>query len=298
MSGDRLQRILIWMLIVAVGVFLLERLFGLMARFATPLLLFGLAWLIALILQPMITWMTHLTLPVPLVSHRTSDTGVVSPTWRLPRGMAVLLVYLALVGVLGILVVSLVPVLGPQLVGLETALPDALNALPAWATGVQEELSRLGLRINLDRVVQPEAVAQQAASVGSTLIQQSLGIVSGIAALLINVVLILILSFYMTLDGPRLALRLLEVLPRSWHNDTLTFFAIVNETFGGFLRAQLVQALDRTQPVLPLLPGTPQRATMTIAGMGPPTWSGAGIAGSPTRDAPVPRASDTGARTS
>ena len=48
MSGDRLQRILVWMLIGAVAVYLLERLFFLTALFATPLLLFGLAWLSAM----------------------------------------------------------------------------------------------------------------------------------------------------------------------------------------------------------------------------------------------------------
>jgi predicted PurR-regulated permease PerM len=47
----------------------------------------------------------------------------------------------------------------------------------------------------------------------------------------------------MTLDGPRLAVRTLEMLPRAWRDDTLTFFSIVNRTFGGFLRAQLVQAV-------------------------------------------------------
>jgi predicted PurR-regulated permease PerM len=47
----------------------------------------------------------------------------------------------------------------------------------------------------------------------------------------------------MTLDGPRLASRVLEILPSTWRGDTLTLFAIVNRTFGGFLRAQIVQAL-------------------------------------------------------
>jgi predicted PurR-regulated permease PerM len=241
--ADRLQRILVWLLIAAVGVFLLERLFVLVTRFATPLLLFGLAWLIALVLQPMIAWMTQLTLPVPLVSRHTSDTGVVAPTWRLPRSLAVLLVYLMLIAVVVVLVVSLVPVIGPQLSSLEKSLPDAVSMIPSWATGVESELNRLGFRMNLEQVVEPGPLAQQATAVGTTLIQQSLGIVSGIAALLINLVLILILSFYMTLDGPRLAERVLQVLPRTWHDDTLTFFSIVNQTFGGFLRAQLVQAL-------------------------------------------------------
>lgn len=243
MLADRLPRILVWLLIIAVVVFLVEHLFVLVARFATPLLLFGLAWLIALILQPLINWMTQLTLPVPLISHRSTDSGVVAPTWRLPRGLAVLLVYLALIAVVVVLVVSLVPVIGPQLVGLETTLPDAVGTIPAWALDLENQLGRVGFHLNIERVLQPEALAQQAASMGATLIQQSLGLVSGIAAVLINLVLVLILSFYMTLDGPRLAERVLQILPRAWHEDTLTFFRIVNQTFGGFLRAQLVQAL-------------------------------------------------------
>jgi predicted PurR-regulated permease PerM len=36
---------------------------------------------------------------------------------------------------------------------------------------------------------------------------------------------------------------LIELLPDSWRDDTLRFYAIVNNTFGGFLRAQLIQGL-------------------------------------------------------
>ncbi|HEX9370120.1 MAG TPA: AI-2E family transporter, partial [Roseiflexaceae bacterium] len=71
--------------------------------------------------------------------------------------------------------------------------------------------------------------------------QQSLGIAGRVATLLIDLVLVLILSFYMTLDGPRISARIVEMLPTSWRADMLRFFAIVNQTFGGFLRAQLLQ---------------------------------------------------------
>ena len=115
MPIERLQRILIWLLIAAVCMFLFERLLALLARFATPLLLFALAWLIALVLQPIIGWMTGLILPVPLVSRRSADTGLIAPGWRLPRALAVLLVYLALLAVVVYLVISLVPVIAAQL---------------------------------------------------------------------------------------------------------------------------------------------------------------------------------------
>ncbi|HJZ46254.1 MAG TPA: AI-2E family transporter, partial [Roseiflexaceae bacterium] len=243
MSGDRLQRILVWMLVVAVAVYLLERLFFLTALFATPLLLFGLAWLFALVLKPFVDLMTQLVLPVPFVTRRNSTTGAIAPTWQLPRVVAVSLVYLAIIALVVFAAISLVPVIGPQLVGVDKTLPSAVDEISKWITNIEVELQRLGFRGDLEKIAQPEAVAQQAATVGSTVITQSLGIASGIAALLINLILVLILSFYMALDGPRLAMRFLELLPASWRGDTVRFYSIVNSTFGGFLRAQVLQGL-------------------------------------------------------
>src|SRR5215212_10003165 len=243
MSGDRLQRILVWMLVVAVAVYLLERLFILTALFATPLLLFGLAWLFALVVKPLVDRLTQVTLPVPFLTHRSSNTGAIAPIWRLPRVIAVSLVYLAIVALVVFVALSLVPVIQPQMEGVDSTLPSAVNEISRSISSLENELRRLGYRGDLEQIVQPEALLQQATTLGNTLIQQSLGIASGIAALLINLILVIILSFYMALDGPRLAARLVELLPVSWRDDTERFYAIVNNTFGGFLRAQLIQGL-------------------------------------------------------
>jgi predicted PurR-regulated permease PerM len=259
MSGDRLQRILVWMLVVAVAVYLVERLFVLMALFATPLLLFGLAWLFALVLKPVVDWMTQLTFPVPLVTRRAPGSAVITPTWRLPRSVAVSLVYLALIAVVVYLVFLLVPVIEPQLVGMNSTLPDAVDEISKWITALEEEIQRLGFRGDLERIAQPEALAQQAATLGSTLVQQSLGIASGVAAILLDLILVLIFSFYMTLDGPRLATRFLDLLPETWRDDTLRFYSIVNQTFGGFLRAQLIQGF---------IYGVATAVVMTMFGVG------------------------------
>jgi predicted PurR-regulated permease PerM len=243
MSGDRLQRILVWMLIVAVAVYLLERLFILTALFATPLLLFGLAWLFALVVKPLVDRMTQLTLPIPFVTHRSRDSGMIAPTWRLPRVAAVSLVYLAILALVVFAALSLVPVIGPQLTGVDATLPTAVSEISTSITNLESELRRMGYRGDLEQIAQPDALVQQAATLGNTVIQQSLGIASGIATLLFDLVLVLILSFYMALDGPRLAARFLELLPTAWRGDTVRFYSIVNGTFGGFLRAQLIQGL-------------------------------------------------------
>lgn len=241
MLTDRLQRILIWMLIVAVAVYLLERLFFLTALFATPLLLFGLAWLVSLTLKPMVDRLTQLTLPIPFVTYRHHQSGQIVRVWNMPRVLAVTLIYLLIIAVLAVLVISLVPAIGPQLIGVDETLPVAVNEISKWIGGLEGELRRMGYRGDLAQIAQPEALAQQAATVGSTLVQQSLGIASGIATLLIDLVFVLILSYYITLDSPRIAMRILEILPTTWRADTVRFFTIVNHTFGGFLRAQLIQ---------------------------------------------------------
>src|SRR4029078_5018274 len=134
MSGDRLQRILVWIVIVAVAVYLLERLFFLTALFATPLLLFGLAWLFALVVKPLVDWMTQLILPVPFVTRRSGVSRAIAPTWRLPRVVAVSLVYLAIIALVVGAVVSRVPVIEPQLVGVDQTLPSAVDEISKWIT--------------------------------------------------------------------------------------------------------------------------------------------------------------------
>ncbi len=241
MTGDRLQRTALLLLITATSMFLLERLFVVVSFFATPLLLFGLAWLISLTLQPLVHDLIHL--PLPQFGKRTLRAGVATPTWTMPRTMAVTLVYSALLALITILIFLLVPAIEPQLAGLGTSMPTAVETIAVWLTRIEDELQRVGVRGDLQSIVQPEALAQQVTNFGSTAIQQSLEIAGSIAVLLFDVIVVLFLSFYMTLDGPRLADRLLEILPKSWHSETLTFFSIVNQTFGGFLRAQLLQSL-------------------------------------------------------
>jgi predicted PurR-regulated permease PerM len=243
MTTERLQRALIWLLISAVAIFLLERLFVLFTLFSTPLLLFGLAWLIALAMRPLVDRMTSLQLPVPLLTRRSRQTGSLTPTWRLPRALAVALLYIGLLAVVVFTVVSLLPVITPQVMGLQGSLPDAVGEMTRWSAQLESELQRVGVRADVQSVLRPEALAQQATALGSTLVQQSVSLVSSLAVVVVDLVLVLILSFYMTMDGPRLSAYVLHLMPHDWRGEVRALFRIVDRTFGGFLRAQILQAL-------------------------------------------------------
>jgi predicted PurR-regulated permease PerM len=139
--------------------------------------------------------------------------------------------------------IVLVPPLLQQLTGFPDMMITAVDEANKWVINLEENLYQRGWRIDLTNILRPELVGQQATSLGSALAQQSFGIASGVANVLIDVVLVIIISFYMTLDGPRLVTRLLALLPYGWRDETRTLLSIVDRTFGGFLRAQILQAL-------------------------------------------------------
>jgi predicted PurR-regulated permease PerM len=242
MSQQRLQNVALWLVIACAGVFLAERLYVVLGFLASPLLLFGLAWLIGLILQPVVAWVTAAAFTLPPLGA-TTRVRAAAPEWHMPRALAVLLVYVALFTLLLVLILALVPTIGPQIAGLTTAMPVGVDTLARWTAALQETLQQIGFRGDITTIVQPDSLAEQAANLGSTALQQSLGIAGSIAALLFNTTLVLIISFYITLDGPRLGEGLLRVMPISVRGETEIFFQIVDRIFGGYLRAQLLNSL-------------------------------------------------------
>lgn len=230
MDNDNLRRVLFALGILALSVYLSERLFLLLQLFASPILLFCLAWLIALILRPAVDSLSRGP------NGQTVHVG-------LHRIFAVAMVYGLLMAITVMVVVAFSPAIGQQLLNVQASLPFAAEEVTRWSTDLEQELLQRGINFNLAPALQPEVLTAQATALGSTLAQQSLTWISGLAAFLTNLIIVLILSFYMTMDGPRLAARTLELLPADWRDEARTFFEIVDRTFGGFLRSQILQSV-------------------------------------------------------
>jgi predicted PurR-regulated permease PerM len=234
MNRSIAERIGIWLGIIALAVFLIDRMLVVVGFFASTLLMFASAWLIALVLEPVVRRITAAPLPI-----RRAAAGPI----HVPRLTAVLVIYTTLLGVLVISGLSLVPILTMQLATIAAGLPETGNTLTGWIRSLEADLARLGGPVVISEMIQPEAIAQQIAAFGSSVVQQSLGLIGGLAALLFNIFIVLILSFYMTADGGRIAASIVRVLPHAWRDEVEALFAIVDRTFGGFLRAQLLNSL-------------------------------------------------------
>jgi predicted PurR-regulated permease PerM len=135
------------------------------------------------------------------------------------------------------------PGLIAQFSQLRVDVPSIIDQAPTYIESAEALLSRYGLQIDLTSVLQPEVVAERLGSVSGTVVQDVLGLIAGIANTLANLLMVLLLSFYITLDGGRVVRRLLRVVPRQARREVLMVVRSISVSFGGFVRGQLIQGL-------------------------------------------------------
>jgi predicted PurR-regulated permease PerM len=82
-----------------------------------------------------------------------------------------------------------------------------------------------------------------AGSLANNAVNFATTLVTSIMTILFDTALVFIISFYMMLDGERLVKSIIAKLPPRWEPDFRMFQRQVNETFGGFFRAQIIIAL-------------------------------------------------------
>jgi len=63
---------------------------------------------------------------------------------------------------------------------------------------------------------------------------------TGVALTIFNCIIILVISFYIMLDSPRIIGALAQVTPAQYRDDAELLIASIDRSFGGFLRASLV----------------------------------------------------------
>lgn len=208
---------LIVLLVVIAAFWIVSQVWALTILFGDILLLFFLAWLLAFVLGPPAK---HL--------HK----------WGVPRIWAVSSVY----GGLGILIVIAVLLLTPTIAQQLSSLADNLlpysKRLQELFLELQATLVRLGLK-QVDLTSVSTSLVGQLQSVTGLLLQNTITIVTGAATLILNTFIVLILSFYIMLDGERLSRGFVEILPPRYRRQAELFNASVEQKFGGFIRGQL-----------------------------------------------------------
>ncbi len=159
----------------------------------------------------------------------------------MPRGLAIALAYILGFGVLLALLGIIVDTAANQITSLVGNLPNYQTEFKHYEPHIVSALKHFGVtQAKLDHV--QHQVITYIQSVGTTAATQSVSIVSGVLSTLVDVVLILILSVYLTANGPNISQRLRRETPGGQRWRTALLIAIVNQVVGGYIRGTLTMA--------------------------------------------------------
>jgi predicted PurR-regulated permease PerM len=158
------------------------------------------------------------------------------------RRPAAVVVYLGLaVAMLGGLALLASPFV-QQASGLLEDLPRLADAAKEQAPAIDVRMHALGLPLGVQDV-QTRAVALLVDS-GSVVLGGSVALLGGLANVVVDLLLVLVMSLYLVLGGARLRTTFLRLVPLDRRQQARFVEETVVRVAGGYLRGQLVMALS------------------------------------------------------
>ncbi|HEU5229259.1 MAG TPA: AI-2E family transporter [Ktedonobacteraceae bacterium] len=163
--------------------------------------------------------------------------------YSIPRLLATIIIYIVIIAVIGGFGYALVLTLVKQAVSFSTTITNFATALPDTFKSVINNLEKQG-GIPAENInVAISQIQSTATDFARSLATNALNFVLIFTNALLNIVLVGVLSFYMTLDGQRIRDSLMGIIPRRWMPNALLFEDALNRVVGNYIRGQLTLAL-------------------------------------------------------
>jgi predicted PurR-regulated permease PerM len=250
-THSKLVRVLLVLAIVALAMFIAERLWMLGAALGNTVSMIAVSWLLGLIVKPSVGYLRGGLVPqfvVRRIERRFGEAAARrAAALRLPFGLAVAIVYLLLlVGIVGGLSYATASIL-PQAIDLVQRLPEISADLPqilmnAWQTTAP----RIGFDPNalaVNDVISPQDLSTRAAQAAGWLATQAVNLAALTAGALGQIFIILVLSLYVVVEDEFIDAQIFALLPKRWHAAVRRMTATIDRSFKSYLRAQIVSAL-------------------------------------------------------
>jgi len=172
----------------------------------------------------------------------TPAVNFVEKQVNLPRAVATLTMYVIVLLLLGGLAYALVFSLIQQVVGFSDKVVAYASELPTLSAKFQQFLVDQGIpRSNIESAI--AQIQDQATAFAQTTAANVLNIAFVLTNTFIDLLLILVLSFYFTLDGKRVRNNLISITPKSWMPHVSLFEDALNRVVGNYIRGQLTLAV-------------------------------------------------------
>ena len=173
---------------------------------------------------------------------------VVNSLMRIPhmkRSVAILLVYLGLITLVLDFVLLVAPATASQIddLNLGERVPEWVDQFPDFVGEIETFIAGFGFEANLQERIPFESVDDLANQSASFITDNAGRIVENVFSLLFGFSLIIVISFYVVLDGGRRLNEALKVLPPRAERETRYVLHTIDATFHGYVRGMLIVSL-------------------------------------------------------
>lgn len=236
--------ILIILLVIIAASYVAQLVLGFFSGFADIFLLLLLSWLVAYALSPLVDALNDRApfeqfIPIAKNQEKTGWRYSLHE-FRVTRPLAVAIVYLMVLVVVVIGIASFIPAILAQVNAVVPQLSN-VDALEVTFTSLTQTLfDRLNISLDLGSLLDNAFASLQ--SLATPVLQNTVAILTSVLGVLGNVLLVILFSFFLALDGPRFNTILFDVVPQRLHQETRMFLITTDRAFGGFLRSQILQA--------------------------------------------------------
>ncbi len=156
----------------------------------------------------------------------------------IPRVLAALIVYIVVVAGLGSLCYALVLSLIQQVNYFSTHLPGYVQNLPTTYATFQQWLIKQGIpQGSIQKAI--STIEDQANAFAVSLATNLVSIILIVTDAIVNILLVVVLSFYLTLDGKRIRSSIVGLAPKRSMPHVRLFEDALNRVVGNYIRGQL-----------------------------------------------------------
>lgn len=211
-----LSRLVLWLLVLAIAFWTLEQI-------KTTLTIFGLAFLIAYLLNSIVAWLES--------------------RYKFPRGRAILLVYLVLFATGALATAILVPLVVGQVNAMVTQFPEFSQRITVLAGTLQEHyISRVPVQYQAQLEEALRSSESSATEMAKSMLMGMRNFILHLVSAAFLIFTSLIVSIYVILRWGGIWQSLLEILPLGYRTEIVTLARDLNKIFGGYLKAQITLA--------------------------------------------------------
>ncbi len=193
---------------------------------------------------------------------------IVNDVMRVPhmtRPLAILLVYAAFIMLVAIFGLLVIPSLVAQVTELAELVPGYVDRAPELTQWAEDSLARAGIQYDLHDRIPLEDLSNLAATAAGAVAENALGILQRVVSLVFAVSLIVVISFYIVLDGGRRLHEALKVLPPRAEQEARFVLRTIDDTFYGYLRGMLLVSMIYGVGTAGVMIGTGLPAALPVA---------------------------------